>query len=167
MSLRVCNPFYDFLDSFDNLFPQRPRDGKQDEIQQVMNRPKNWVNNLSPQIDIYDKPEGYEVVASVPGISTDKLNVDFDPSTRILSISGEESGSNEEDKEYLKHQERWSGMFQRSITIPKQGDLHEDDIKATVNNGILKVAIPKEAGEKPEPENKRIRIKVDDTPLTK
>ncbi|KAA8915936.1 hypothetical protein TRICI_001950 [Trichomonascus ciferrii] len=167
MSLRVYNPFYDFFDSFDNLFPDRGLIGKQDEGQKVLNRPNNWVNSVSPQIDLYDKPEGYEVVASVPGISGDKLKIDFDPNTRILSISGEDYGSIEADKEYLKYQERWSGTFQRSIAVPRQGKLFEEDITAALNNGILKVRIPKEAAEENKPEKKRIQVKVQDSPLTK
>lgn len=155
---QVYNPFYDFFDTFDGVFPQR---GKRNE-QQVSRSPgRNWLN-VSPQIDLYDKPEQYEVIASVPGISIENLHIDFDPETRVLSVSGEDSGSTEEEKQYLKYQERWTGKFERSITIPKEPRVVEDDINASVNNGVLKIAIPKEPANKPKPEKKKIKVQLED-----
>ncbi|KAA8899743.1 hypothetical protein TRICI_006308 [Trichomonascus ciferrii] len=164
---QVYNPFYDFFDTFDNFFPQRAVSGKKSNGnggQQVTRsgggQLRNWFN-ASPQIDLYDKPEAYEVVASVPGISIENLHIDFDPETRVLTLSGEDSGATEEDQQYLKYQERWSGKFERSLTIPKEPRVLEDNINASVNNGVLKVTLPKEPADKPKPEKKKIKVQLE------
>lgn len=81
-----------------------------------------------------------------------------------MTISGEDSGSTEEDKQYLKYQERWTGKFERSVTIPKEPKVLEDDITASVNNGVLKVTIPKEPANKPKPEKRKIKVQLEDAP---
>lgn len=120
-------------------------------------------NKFSPQIDLYDKPDRYEVVASVPGTKNDNLNIDFDPDSRLLTISGQagDSSSSEQDNDgqYMRWQERWQGSFERSIRIPKETDIVEEDIGAKMKDGVLRVNIPKEA--KPEKRNEKRRIKVE------
>ncbi|KAA8905656.1 hypothetical protein TRICI_005262 [Trichomonascus ciferrii] len=170
---RFYNPFYDFFDAFDDLFAAHPRqraiegsEKKKDGDKQVATKSNgqlrgfnNWFN-ASPQIDLYDKPERYEVVASVPGTTIEKLDIDFDPETRVLSISGEDtdSASGEDEQKYLKWQERWSGKFQRSVTLPREPKVLEDDIKANVNNGVLRITIPKEPVKESKSEKKKIKV---------
>lgn len=171
---RLYNPFYDFFDAFDDLFTAHPRqraiegsdkkkDGGEGQVATKSNGQlrgfDNWFN-VSPQIDLYDKPDHYEVVASVPGTTIDNLDIDFDPETRVLSIAGEQSdsASGEDDKKYIKWQERWSGKFQRSVTIPNEPKVLEDDIKATVNNGVLRITIPKEPPKESKSEKKKIKV---------
>jgi HSP20 family protein len=180
---RYYNPFYDFFDTFtdfDDFFPHPHRaiegsggdKGKKDNRQVArpnagggqLRRGNNWFN-MSPQIDLYDKPDRYEVVASVPGTSIENLHIDFDPDTRVLTISGEDSDSASgggDDKQYIKWQERWSGKFERSISIPKEPKVLEDDIKASVNNGVLRISVPKEETKKSKPEKKKIKVDLED-----
>lgn len=178
------NPFYNFFDTFtdfDDFFPHPHRaiegsnggKGKKDNQQQVSARPNvgggqlrrgnNWFN-MSPQIDLYDKPDRYEVVASVPGTSIENLHIDFDPETRVLTISGEDSdsASGADDKQYIKWQERWSGKFERSVSIPKEPRVVEDDIKASINNGVLRISVPKEEPKKSKPEKKKIKVDLEE-----
>lgn len=117
-----------------------------------------------PHVDLYDKPEQYELVASVPGLSTDQINIEFDTETRYLTISGEVADSSEgEDKQYLKWKERWHGEFSRSVKIPAKPRIKEEEIKAKINNGVLKIVIPKETEQPQKKEKRKITISNEET----
>lgn len=160
---QVYNPFYDFFDTFDSLCPQQRKRNEGQVLRTPGGSGRNWLD-ASPQIDLYDKPERYEVVASVPGISIENLHINFDPETSVLSISGEDSGCTEEDKQYLKYQERWSGKFERSISIPKEPRVLEDEINASINNGVLKITVPKKPANAQKPEKKKIKVQFEGAP---
>lgn len=185
MSFRYV-PFYDFFDTFGNDFdaffphPHREIEGKDEsskgtkheqqvanqsggnQLRRQQNRQDSW-SNVSPQIDLYDKPDRYEVVASVPGTPIENLHIDYDPDTRVLTISGEDSESKSEvdDKKYMKWQERWCGKFERSISLPKEPKVVSDDIKGTINNGVLKIVVPKEQPKETKPEKKKIKVSLE------
>ena len=74
-----------------------------------------------------------------------------------LTISAETDNSSEEKNEEGKYirRERYTGAVSRSFFVGK--DLTEEDIRARFENGILHIALPKEAPKKIE-ENKYIAI---------
>ena len=99
----------------------------------------------SPVIDIIQEDGKYKVVAEIPGVEKDELDVEVE--NRYLKIKVERE--HEEEKEepgYIKR-ERGYGAFYRRILLPD--DVESDgDIDATLEKGVLEVKIPRRSGEK-------------------
>lgn len=118
-------------------------------------------STISPAIDVYDTPENYIAVLSLAGATASDINIDFDSEEHALTISGVVPGSknleqNEDLKQYLKINERALGTFERKVYVPSDPDIDEENIQAKMNNGVLKISVPKVA--KPVPEKRKIPV---------
>ena len=90
--------------------------------------------------DIYEKGGDYHIEMDIPGFNKDEVSVETKDG--YLTITAEKKNEvNEEDKEknYIRR-ERSYGKYERSFYL---GDLDEDNINATFENGMLKLVVPK------------------------
>lgn len=90
--------------------------------------------------DIYEKGGDYHIEMDIPGFNKDEISVETKDG--YLTITAEKKSEvNEDDKEknYIRR-ERSYGKYERSFYL---GDLDEDKIDATFENGMLKLVVPK------------------------
>jgi HSP20 family protein len=92
-----------------------------------------------PALELKDKETEFELVAEIPGMKAE--NVELKVSDGILRLSGEKREEHEEKEEGFLFSERRYGRFERAIELP-QGIDH-DKISATARDGILSVHLPK------------------------
>src|SRR5581483_10458810 len=104
----------------------------------------SWNGTLSVPLDMYETDGAYVVTAFMPGVASDKLDVQVQQD--ILSIHGEVSVEQPKDARYLI-QERGSGAYERSIRLPSQ--VEADKIAATFTDGVLTITLPKAESVKP------------------
>lgn len=97
------------------------------------------------EMDIYETPDSYEIEAAMPGIKPE--DVDITLNNNVLTIRGETTTEEKEDKNYHLR-ERRTGSFIRSITLPSL--INSDAIDAQFDNGILKLRLPKAEEAKPK-----------------
>lgn len=102
--------------------------------------------------DIYEKDDIYNVEVDIPGIKKEDIKIEFSKGTLTISA---ESKKEEVDnsRKYLHRERKMYGKIQRSFYL---GDIDEENIKATFNDGILKIEVPK----KHEEESKKF-IQID------
>lgn len=82
---------------------------------------------------------GFTVTAELPGMNATDVTADFEDG--YLTIKGEKSETKtEKDKKYYVW-ERNYGSFGRSFSFPTP--VEQDRIKATFENGVLTVTLPK------------------------
>ncbi len=105
-------------------------------------------------VDVVENKDDFIVKASVPGINPDDLDVSYADDT--LTIKGEIKSDNEDKENQFHLHERRYGSFSRSISLPTK--IKGDAIKASYQNGVLSLRLPKAEQVKP----KRIAIKVGD-----
>lgn len=106
-----------------------------------------------PAMDISETEQAYIVEAAVPGLKPEDLNVTVE--NNVLYVSGEiRQEKTAEDQSYHRVERRF-GKFQRSLTLPNT--VKFNDISATMNNGILRLEIPKADEVKP----RQISVKVE------
>jgi len=99
--------------------------------------PISGANNL--KCDIYEKEGNYIVEADVPGFKKEDINIEYEDG--YLTLAAEKSEEKEdENKNYLR-KERYSTSFKRQFYL---GNIKEDQIKASFNDGTLKVIAPKQ-----------------------
>ncbi|KAJ7947659.1 Class I heat shock protein [Quillaja saponaria] len=106
------------------------------------------------RIDWKETPEAHVFKADLPGVKKQEVKVEVEEG-RILQISGERSKEQEEKNDTWHRVERSSGRFLRRFRLPENAKT--DQVKASLENGVLTVTIPK-VEEKKQPGVKAIDI---------
>ena len=99
--------------------------------------------------DVHETEEGYELNVDLPGFSKDEINVEL--KNGYLTISAVKGLDKEETDKKTKRvirQERYSGSCARSFYVGNA--IREEDIRASFDNGELKITFPKEESRKVE-----------------
>ncbi|KAN0126175.1 HSP20-like chaperone [Lactarius tabidus] len=111
------------------------------------------VNTFTPRMDVHYKKDTNDVVASfeLPGLQ--KEDVSIDVHNNVLTVSGQSNTSSEHNEDGYVVRERRHGKFTRALSLP-QG-LKNEDIKASMVNGVLTISFPKST---PETEPRKIDI---------
>ncbi len=102
----------------------------------VFNFQREWV----PDVDIMEDAESIIVRTELPGMKKEDIEVDV--ANGVLTIKGEKKEEQEEDKKTWHRREVRYGCFARSFTLP--ADVKSDEAKATYENGVLTIVLPKE-----------------------
>ena len=89
--------------------------------------------------DIYEKDGNTIVEASVPGFKKDEIKIECEDGT--LTIQAEKNYDNKEndDKKYIRREIHRHEKCSRSFYL---GDIDEENIKASFNDGVLTVTLP-------------------------
>ena len=100
-------------------------------------------------LDIYATPDEAVVIAAVPGISPEYLEITYTDSTLTLSgtVPGAVDSEQGQNATWYLH-ELWSGQFQRTVTLPFEVDPAQ--AQATFEHGIVRITLPKAEWAKPQ-----------------
>lgn len=90
--------------------------------------------------------EAHIIKADAPGLMPEDVNVQVTDG-RQVTISGERKSEHAEHTDTFHRVERSSSRFSRSFTLPENAD--GMNVSACVENGVLKVTIPKRVVEPP------------------
>ncbi|ALT80617.1 MULTISPECIES: Hsp20/alpha crystallin family protein [Bacillota] len=112
---------------------------------------KRTLTHDTFKVDVEDNGNEYLIEAEVPGIDKKDINVELNDGKLMITITRDEN-SESKKKNFIHRERRYSSMS-RSIYLE---DAKPDGIKAKLENGLLKVVVPKE--EKP---NNSITIDVE------
>jgi HSP20 family protein len=90
--------------------------------------------------DVYETAggEAYVIEVPVPGLRPDEINIEVTIDT--VTISTEPRESSQDGRRYFQR-EQPTGRMSRVFEFPM--DLDTDNVQATMENGILKVRLPK------------------------
>lgn len=99
---------------------------------------------LRTPVDIFEDTEGITLLADMPGVSKDSLNLQVDKDSLI--VEGDARIDMPEGMEALYADVR-STRYRRSFAL--SGELETDRIDASLKDGVLRVRIPKRAEARP------------------
>jgi HSP20 family protein len=99
---------------------------------------------LRPPVDIYEDAEGITLLADMPGVSRERLNIEVDK--EVLLVEGDAEISMPEKMEPLYADVR-STRYRRSFGL--SGELDTGGIEASLKDGVLSLRIPKRAEVRP------------------
>ncbi len=102
----------------------------------------HWTEGrFVPELNVYETAKMFEVTVELPGM--DKKDFDISLNDNVLTISGERRSyrNGEEDGRRYHRIESRFGRFSRSLPLPNVVDT--DKIKATYENGVLVISLPK------------------------
>jgi HSP20 family protein len=98
---------------------------------------------VPPPADIYENDDGFMILADLPGVSADKIDIRLDRGE--LTIHG--SWSQPERAASAVAREFRPADFERRFVVPDSIDA--EGISAALNDGVLQVLIPKSEAVKP------------------
>ncbi len=107
---------------------------------------------FKPQIDIYETEDGLVLLADLPGVSVETLELQVQDNK--LTLFGRVKPPVSEEAQ-LRHSEYHEGDFLRSFILSEEVDYER--VSATLNNGVLKVVLPKAKQAEP----RRIQVQSD------
>lgn len=120
------------------------KDLQKTENTAAMERIRN-VKTFVPRVDIYETKDALFVIADMPGV--DENSVDVELEKNILTISGRVENGKVKDYS-LVFSEYEVGDYERTFTLSDEID--RDKIKATVRQGVLRLELPKAEKVKPK-----------------
>ena len=95
---------------------------------------------LRPRVDIYEDAEGIRLIADMPGVSRERLNIEVDKD--MLLVEGDARIEMPEGMEAV-HADVRATRYRRSFALSSELDV--DKIDASLKDGVLNVSIPKRA----------------------
>jgi HSP20 family protein len=109
------------------------------------------VGNGVPSLSLWEDEAHFYAELDVPNVAPELIDV-IVKDGNLLHVQGVRKTPEPEKAVWLR-QERFTGIFSRDITLPKQIDTER--VSATIENGILKITLPKSEAAKP----RKIEIK--------
>ncbi|HEY3862332.1 MAG TPA: Hsp20/alpha crystallin family protein [Verrucomicrobiae bacterium] len=103
---------------------------------------EGWV----PAVDVFEDKDSLHVKAELAGLKKEDIQISLQDG--YLTLSGERKGREKNEDGGTYRTERWEGRFHRSISLPCRVDAEK--IKATYNDGVLTVTLPKAEEAKPK-----------------
>lgn len=98
-----------------------------------------------PKVNIYNNGDEIKVLAELPGLAKDEININVLGNN--LAIEAEKKESFDNNKAQIHRKEIYSGKFIRSFNLPYEID--QEQVKAKLKNGILEIFLPRAEENKP------------------
>ncbi|QCD84401.1 18.5 kDa class I heat shock protein-like [Vigna unguiculata] len=102
---------------------------------------------VSTRVDWKETPEAHVFRADIPGLKKEEVKVEIEDDN-VLQISGGRNVEKEDKNDRWHRVERSSGKFLRRFRLPENAKVEK--VKASMENGVLTVTVPKEEIKKPE-----------------
>ena len=107
-----------------------------------------------PRVDILDLGDALQVVADMPGVRKEDIEINLKPER--VEISADSSTETERKEEDYTYRERGYASYRRVIDLP--ADVLPDKAEASFKNGVLEVNLPKKEPTEVE-KTTRVQIK--------
>lgn len=124
-----------FDDTFDGLMRPMRLD--------VVPSPKKMIRTI--KVDVKDEGDNYLIHAELPGYTKDEVSVELE--NGYLNITAAKNKEVSEEKDGYIHKESYHGTVSRSMYVGE--GVKAEDIKASLNDGVLKLTVPKKEDAKP------------------
>lgn len=139
-----------FLTPFDKMFDQLVSAQFPELTKTVGVNPMS--NTAYPKVNVYEYDDKVGVVAEIPGLDKNDLQVDVEEG--ILTISGDKHGLINDQGAKVIRRELKHSSFKRQFEL---GELLDGDkIKASFKDGLLSIEIPKTKVKKPKKQSIQI-----------
>ncbi len=116
------------------------------------------LNATAPAVNVKESATEYTMEVAAPGLKKEmvKMNIDKDGYLNVSIEHKDEKKENKKEEHYLRREFSYSN-YSQSYALPEDAD--QKKITAEVNNGVLKIEIPKVAKEEKKDDVKQIEVK--------
>jgi len=92
-----------------------------------------------PAVNIKENDKSFEIEVAAPGVNKDDFKINLEKN--VLTVSSEKETKIEVDPDNFMKREFGYNSFSRSFSIPES--VNADKIKASHENGVLTIQLPK------------------------
>lgn len=128
----ISHPLMSSADSLPDLFHAF--------LRPIRHQTENWVAEMG--IDITESDQEFVLKAEIPGVSKEDIHVEIEDNMVTIRADKEQSKEAKAEGRVIR-QERFWGQVERTISLPRSVD--EVSAKATYQNGLLTLVLPKKA----------------------
>ncbi|KAF8996915.1 HSP20-like chaperone [Cyathus striatus] len=154
MSVFFYEPFYDVDRILEEAFNVKSGCAQRCPIPNpTKNNVDGAVRTFKPKMDLHEDTEKNLVTASFEFSGLKKEDIQLDLHDGRLIVSAERKISSEHSEDGYAIRERRYGKFSRALKLPN--GVKDEEIKASMENGILTVTFPKSS---PEEAPKKITV---------
>jgi len=152
--MSASSPFSQDLATLRNALDQLWGESFGNQLRGSWTRPNG--NTYAPvPLDVYATRDAFVILAAVPGMRRDDLEVTYNQGTILLTgVIGNVAETEEAKGATWYVHELWHGRFQRAITPPFEVDA--DNAEAQYQDGILRIRLPKAEHARP----RRIEVRM-------
>ncbi len=105
----------------------------------------DWMekaNSTAPAINVFETENSYEVELAAPGLTKEDFKVNVDSDDNLVISMEKKIDNSEKDKKgrYLRREFSYR-QFEQCMLLPDDAD--KEKISAKVENGVLKIDMPK------------------------
>ena len=105
----------------------------------------DWMekaNSTAPAINVFETENSYEVELAAPGLTKEDFKVNVDSDDNLVISIEKKTDNSEKDKKgrYLRREFSYR-QFEQCMVLPD--DANKEKISAKVENGVLKIDMPK------------------------
>ncbi|MDD4919321.1 MAG: Hsp20/alpha crystallin family protein [Bacteroidales bacterium] len=117
-----------------------------------------FVGTTSPAINVIDNEKDYQVEVAAPGMTKEDFCIRLDQDNRLIICLEKKLDDSQKDKngKYLRREFSYS-HFEQAFLLPD--DILKDKIGAAMENGVLKITIPKNLESPEVPKEFTIQIR--------
>jgi len=98
----------------------------------------------APLVDVYEENDNIVMSAEIPGLRKDEIDISI--TDEAVTLSGKKRDVKEVKRENFYRKEIREGAFLRTLPLPCAIDRAK--VKASYNEGVLEIVLPKAAEEK-------------------
>lgn len=117
-------------------------------------------NATAPAINVLESEKSYDIEVAAPGMTKEDFKVTLDENgDLVINMEKKQENKDENEKKnghYLRREFSYS-KYQQTMLLPDDAD--REKINAQVENGVLKVNVPKIVKVQPDQTHKVIEIK--------
>ncbi len=111
------------------------------------------ILDRQPPVDLADNDREFVLTAELPGVTKEELDIRVTPEG--IEFAAEARRETEDRGEDYTYRERSYASFRRVLPLPEE--VLPEQVEATLNDGVLKVRLPKKD---PTPKRKPIKVRV-------
>jgi HSP20 family molecular chaperone IbpA len=130
------------------------RANMEDTLERVFPSQASLPALKQPNVDILDLGDALQVVADMPGVRKEDIEINLTPER--VEISAESSTETERKDEEYTYRERGYASYKRVLDLP--ADVLTDKAEASFKNGVLEINLPKKEPTEVE-KTTRVQIK--------
>jgi HSP20 family protein len=115
------------------------------ELDRLFDTDRDAGSTFSPAMDIAEHENEYTLLLAIPGVKKDDVKLHVE--NNVLTISGERKRYQLPEKASFVRNEIATGEFTRTVKLSQ--DIDTEQISAELNDGVLKIVLPKQEAAKP------------------
>ncbi len=140
---------YSFQRDFDKIMERFQREFE--DFWEMPPRMRHWMRwrhgfpmmpfreTMMPSVDLEDRGKDFRLTVDMPGFN--KADVEIEVADDSVMIHAKRTQAEEEKKKNCVRRERAAQTYYRRVQLPEK--VRSDDAKASLNNGILEIVLPK------------------------